>query len=431
MKTEETQNLKGRKILVIASGSIAAVKTPILISNLIKIGAEVRCVLTPSASQLVSPVSLATLSRNCCYQDSDQWEPQRGKPLHIELAEWADLIVIAPLSASSLARWVVGLGDGLAASVLLASEKPVIAAAAMNTGMWRNQAVKSNWRKLKGLPNVITLSPSEGLLACDRIGQGRMTNPELIQLALESATIQKLPLEKDWEGLKILVTAGATIEDIDGARYLSNRSSGRMGVLLAQAARFRGAKVDLLHGSLQINPALLEGLNCIEARSSKDMFRALENLQSSADVIAMAAAIADIQIKGKVSGKIRKERLVESLQENFEIVPDLLKKLIERKQSNQVFLGFAALAGNDNEIQKLALAKKNHKGCDLLMANPIDRMNQGFESEFNGGWLLGPSDEIQNIQVNSKISIAHHLLDALKIQLMAKSKKVNNPVHKS
>ena len=144
MKIEETQKLKGRKIHVIATGSIAAVKTPLLISNLIKIGAQVRCIVTPSASRLVSPLSLATLSRNRCYQDTDQWDPCRGKPLHIELSEWADLIAIAPLSASSLSRWVNGLGEGLAASVLLASEKPVIAAAAMKAaGIDPNLSVRA------------------------------------------------------------------------------------------------------------------------------------------------------------------------------------------------------------------------------------------------------------------------------------------------
>ncbi len=420
MKIEETQKLKGQKILVIATGSIAAVKTPLLVSNLIQVGAEVRCIVTSSAARLVSPLSLATLSRNRCYEDKDQWDPQREKPLHIELSEWADLIAIAPLSASSLSRWVNGLGEGLAASVLLATERPVIAAAAMNTGMWKNLAVKTNWQKLQQFPNVITLSPAEGLLACDRIGEGRMANSEIIQLALESATIQRFPLEKDWQGINLLVTSGATIEDIDAARYLTNRSSGKMGVLLGQAARFRGAKVDLIHGSLQINPALLEGLNSIEARSSNNMLSALEKLQTSADVIAMAAAIADIQSKKCSFDKVEKGKLLESLKDKFEIVPDLLKSLVKKKQAHQVFLGFAALTGNDDEIQKLAISKKQNKGCDLLMANPIDRLNQGFESELNGGWLIGPENKILKIPINSKFSIAHHLLDAIKIQLMTK-----------
>ena len=189
MKIEKNYHLKDKKILVIATGSIAAIKTPILISNLIKQGAEVRCVITPSASKLVSPLSLSTLSRHRCYQEEDQWYPIQARPLHIELAEWADFIVVAPLSASSLSRWVNGLSEGLAASILLASEKPVIAAAAMNTGMWANKAIQDNWDKLKSYKNIIALAPTEGLLACDRIGEGKMTSHHLIELAIESACI--------------------------------------------------------------------------------------------------------------------------------------------------------------------------------------------------------------------------------------------------
>ena len=149
MKIDGKEQLKGKKILVIATGSIAAIKTPSLVSNLIKSEAQVRCVITPSATKIISPLSLSTLSRNRTYQDEDQWDPQRAKPLHIDLSEWADLIVISPLSASTLSRWITGLSEGLAASILLAAEKPIIAAAAMNTAMWGNPAVKRNWKELK------------------------------------------------------------------------------------------------------------------------------------------------------------------------------------------------------------------------------------------------------------------------------------------
>jgi len=255
MNIETSCPLEGRRLLVAASGSIAAVKTPLLVSALIKAGAEVRCTITPSAARLVSPLALATLSRNRCYQDIDQWNPQESKPLHIALAEWAEIVVVAPLSASSLARWTQGLADGLLASLLLACECPVIAAPAMNTAMWENLAIKSNWQKIKQNRRVLPLPPSSGLLACDRLGDGRMVDPEIIQLAIASALIQKDQnglLKNDWVGKSLLVTSGPTIEPLDPARVLTNRSSGRMGVILAQAARFRGAKVDLVHGPLQL-----------------------------------------------------------------------------------------------------------------------------------------------------------------------------------
>ena len=153
MKTE-AGGLQGRRILVAASGSIAAVKTPQLVSALVKAGAEVRCVVTPSAAQLVSAVALASLSRHCCYQDDDQWDPRQPRPLHVALAEWAELVIVAPLSATTLARWTQGLGDGLLASLLLACECPVVAAAAMNTGMWSQPAVRRNWALLGDDPRV-------------------------------------------------------------------------------------------------------------------------------------------------------------------------------------------------------------------------------------------------------------------------------------
>lgn len=424
MKIEENTTLRNKKILVIASGSIAAVKTPLLISNLIKTGAEVRCVLTTSASKLVSPLSLSTLSRHPCYQDHDQWNPEQPRPLHISLSEWADLIIVAPLSASSLYRWTNGDGEGLAASILLASEKPVIAAAAMNTGMWNNPAVKRNWKALNNLENVIALAPSEGLLACDRIGDGRMASPEIIQLATESANIQiknGFCLQKDWTGINLLISAGATIEDIDAARCFTNRSSGKMGVLLGQAARFRGASVTLVHAPLQIEKVMLEGIKTVQVRSARDMQETLKELQSSADVIAMAAGVSDIRTSEfSKNRKDPKCSLVESLKNTLELVPDLLSELITKKKSNQIFLGFTALTGTDKNIKELAIIKKANKGCDLMMANPIDRNGQGFESNFNGGWLIGPKEEIKTISVDSKLSIAHELLDALKNLLVTK-----------
>ena len=169
-------SLSGKKILVAVTGSIAAVKAPILVSRLIKAGVEVKCVITQSASKLVSPLSLSTLSRNKCYQDKDQWDDSQTKPLHIALAEWAELIIVAPMSATSLSKFTSGNADGLLASILLASKSQIVIAAAMNTSMWENQSVKKNWNYVKTIDQVISLEPSEGLLACDSVGDGKMIN---------------------------------------------------------------------------------------------------------------------------------------------------------------------------------------------------------------------------------------------------------------
>ncbi len=417
MKFDITSSLKGRRLLIAASGSIAAIKTPLLVSALIQMGAQVKCIVTPSAARLISPISLATLSRNRCYQDEDQWSSKEPKPLHIALAEWAEIVVVAPLSASSLARWSQGLADGLLASLLMACECPVIAAPAMNTAMWEHPSVQRNWRQLTKNQRVLPLIPSSGLLACDRLGDGRMVDPDLIQIAITSALIDKDKngiLQHDWEGKKFLVTSGPTLEALDPARIITNRSSGKMGVLLAQAARFRGAQVDLVHGPLQVPPGWLEGLSTYPVKDAYGMQEKLALLQPSADAVAMAAAVADLRKKGgALSNKTSKESLIASIGNTFEAVPDLLVEIVNRRYLGQVLLGFAALTGDDNEVKKLGEEKKLLKGCDLLMANPIDRAGQGLEENANGGFLFGPNEMIKSVPVTSKLDVAHQLLDAL------------------
>ena len=412
----KSTSLSGKKILVAVTGSIAAVKAPILISRLIKAGAEVRCVITQSAAKLVSPLSLSTLSRNKCYQDKDQWQDGQTKPLHIALAEWAELILVAPMTATSLSKFTNGNADGLLASVLLAAQSQIIVAAAMNTSMWSNQSVKMNWNYLKAIDQVITLEPSEGLLACDRIGDGKMINLDLIELASESAFIfraQNRFLTKDLKNTRVLVSAGPTVEDLDAARQLTNRSSGLMGILIAQAAKLRGAEVDLVHGPISIQKELLEGLNTYSVRSATEMGEKIDDLQPSAQVIVMAAAISDFKKNNPSEKKISKELFLNSIFDDIEMTPDLIKNQTKRKLENQIFLGFAAETGNDDEIKEKGEKKRISKGCDLLMANPIDREGQGFDQNFNSGFLLGPQKMIKNLALSTKLSISHQLLDEI------------------
>jgi phosphopantothenoylcysteine decarboxylase/phosphopantothenate--cysteine ligase len=391
-----------------SSGSIAAVKLPLLVSALAKRGAEVRCVLTPSAAALVSPVALASLSRHRCYLDADQWSPQAARPLHIELAEWAELVVLAPLSATSLARWVHGLGDTLLASLLLATEAPVLAAAAMNTAMWGVPAVARNWAELQGYAGVLPLGPAAGLLACDREGAGRMAEPALLLLALESLALWGC--RRDWQGRRLLVTAGPTREWLDPARCISNPSTGRMGVLLAQAARLRGAEVELIHGPLAVEPAWLEGLHCHPVDTGADLQERLRALQGQADAIAMAAAVADHRRAEALDHKLDKAQLTHAMQTGWEPVPDLLAELVARRPAGQRILGFAAHSG---DVLPQAQAKFRRKGCDLLFANPIDQPGAGFGAATNEGWLLGPGDCSAAFHSASKFQLAHRLLSAL------------------
>ena len=410
-------SLSGKKILVAVTGSIAAVKAPILVSRLIKAGAEVKCVITQSATNLVSPLSLSTLSRNKCYQDKDQWADSQTKPLHIALAEWAELIIVAPLSATSLSKFTSGSADGLLASILLASQSQIVMAAAMNTSMWENQSVKKNWNYVKTIDQVITLEPSAGLLACDRVGNGKMVNLDIIEMASESAFIfhaENKFLTKDLKDIRFLISAGPTVEALDAARQLTNRSSGKMGVLIAQAAKLRGAEVHLVHGPVSVQQDLLEGLNTYPVRSSNEMGAKIDDLQPSAQVIVMAAAVSDFKNNSPSEQKISKEFFLKSIFDDLEMTSDLIKNQTKKKLENQIFLGFAAETGSDNEIIEKGEKKRVSKGCDLLMANPIDRAGQGFDENFNSGFLLGPKKMVKNLSFSTKLAISHQLLDEIR-----------------
>ena len=410
-------SLSEKKILVAVTGSIAAVKAPILVSRLIKAGAEVKCVITQSATNLVSPLSLSTLSRNKCYQDKDQWADSQTKPLHIALAEWAELIIVAPLSATSLSKFTSGSADGLLASILLASQSQIVMAAAMNTSMWENQSVKKNWNYVKTIDQVITLEPSAGLLACDRVGDGKMVNLDIIEMASESAFIfhaENKFLTKDLKDIRFLISAGPTVEALDAARQLTNRSSGKMGVLIAQAAKLRGAEVDLVHGPVSVQQDLLEGLNTYPVRSSNEMGAKIDDLQPSAQVIVMAAAVSDFKNNSPSEQKISKEFFLKSIFDDLEMTSDLIKNQTKKKLENQIFLGFAAETGSDNEIIEKGEKKRVSKGCDLLMANPIDRAGQGFDENFNSGFLLGPKKMVKNLSFSTKLAISHQLLDEIR-----------------
>ena len=431
MRTEVSTPLRGRRLLVAVSGSIAAVKTPLLVSALVKAGAEVRCLVTRSAARLVSSLALATLSRHRCYTEEDEWDSSCSRPLHIELAEWAELVLLAPLSATSLSRWSQGSADGLLASVLLACECPVLAAIAMNTAMWSHPAVQRNWQVVQTFPGVVPLLPQPGLLACDRLGDGRMADPMLIELAASSLFSRgdaEPVATRDWSGRRLLVTAGPTVEPIDQARLITNRSSGAMGVLLAQAARLRGAEVVLVHGPLQVPEPWLESLHCHPVSSAAEMQWVLEHQQSGVNAIAMAAAVADLRrvatTEAHAGMKAAKADLAVQLTDGWELVPDLLQGLAARRTAAQLILGFAALTGDDTALRRLGEEKRLRKGCDLLLVNPIDRPGQGFSMAHNGGWLLGDGWS-KELPVTGKLQLAHQLLDAL---LDVKTPFPSNPV---
>ena len=410
MKTKNTESKI--KVLLLITGSIAAVRIPLLASQLAKENYEIRCVLSENAEKLIKPLSLSILSRNPCILENDQWSNNQSKPLHIELCNWADILIIAPLTATTLSKWVTGNADGLIPSILMANIKPIIVAPAMNTQMWLNKEVKKNYEHLQNYENVLSLHPSEGLLACDAIGIVKIPPNDLITLAIEFTTLQNQNAYcKDLINKEILVAGGCTSEKIDAARHITNKSSGAMGLLLSQVARFRGAKVKYIHGPLKTNKDLTDGIKRYEIESSEDLIRALKNEISNCDYFFMNAAVSDFKITSDNLAKIPKNKINVHLNKNFELVPDILKMMSEFKKDNQLFVGFCAFTGSIEEARITIKEKIFQKGCDYLFANPIDIAGQGFGFlAQNEGWLFDTENMEHHIKKTSKIDLANKLL---------------------
>ncbi len=410
MKTKS--NYSKIKVLLLITGSIAAVRIPLLVSQLAKENYEIRCVLSKNAEKLIKPLSLSTLSRNPCILENNQWINSQSTPLHIELNNWADILIIAPLTATTLSKWVTGNAEGLIPSILMANIKPIIVAPAMNTQMWLNKAVQKNYENLQNYENVLSLHPSEGLLACDAIGIGKMPPNDLIQLALEFiASNNHNSYRKDLLDKEFLITGGCTSEKIDAARQITNKSSGAMGLLLSQVARFRGAQVKYIHGPLQIDKDLTDGIKTYEIDNSVNLIKALRNEISNCDYFFMNAAVTDFKIASDTSAKIPKNKINEHLIKNFEIVPDILKTISKSKKDNQIFVGFCAFTGSIEEARKAIKEKIIQKGCDYLFANPIDLPGQGFGFlSHNEGWLFDKQNMEHYIKKTSKIDLANKLI---------------------
>ena len=413
MKTE----IKGSKVkvLILVTGSIAAVRIPLLVSQLVKENFEIKCVVSENAEKFIQPLSLSILSRNPCILESDQWLKYQSRPLHIELSNWAEIIIMAPLTATTLSKWVLGSADGLIPSILIASIKPIIVAPAMNTKMWLNQSVRRNYKLLEKYTNVLCLQPSEGILACNENGIGKIPSNDLIQLAIEFfLSRNQNTLDKDLINKEFLITGGCTLERIDAARNITNNSSGTMGLLLAQVARFRGAEVKYIHGPLKINKDLTEGIKRYQIETSVDLTQAIHKEILNCDYFIMNAAVSDIRLSNNTSAKIPKNKIEDYLNKNLELVPDILKSISKSKKNNQVFVGFSAFTGPIKNARKIIKDKINQKGCDYIFANPIDLAGQGFGSfAKNEGWLFDKKNKEFHIEKTSKIDLANKLISQI------------------
>lgn len=399
-------NPKSKKVIIAICGGIAAYKICELISTLFKSGIEIKVILTNSAQQFITPLTVATLSRHQAYTDEDFWQPVYSRPLHIELGEWADLIVIAPLTANTLAKLAYGMADNLLTNTILASTCPVLLAPAMNTDMWEQVTVQRNWQNLLTDKRFYGMQTGSGLLACDRIGAGRMAEPAEIFVYIQS--LLNTQGKRDLSGKRVLISAGGTREYLDPVRFIGNPSTGKMGLALAQAALHRGAEVILVHcpGSWEV-PLGVKGIAVISASEMQEVM--LEQL-GNADIIIMSAAVADVKPRDYSKEKLPKR----SLPENLPLAPvtDIVAELSKLKKTQQLLIGFAAQTG---DIITPAKEKLQRKKLDVIVANPIDKMDSGFGSNNNQAVFLDQKGIEKEIPPCSKLEMAHHLFDFIDI----------------
>ena len=390
----------GKKVLISICGGIASYKVCEVVSTLVKSGVEVRVILTHAAQQFITPLTLSTLCRYPAYTDEDFWQPSHGRPLHIQLGEWAEIIAIAPLTANTLAKLVYGLADNLLTNTILASTCPILLAPAMNTDMWEQPTVQQNWQQILTEKRFHCIEPSAGILACDRVGQGRMAEPR--EMITNIISLLHTEGQRDLAGKKILISAGGTREYLDPVRFIGNPSTGKMGTALAQAALHRGANVTLVHSI--VGELLLSGVKIIEVVSAAQMQQAMLAHFTEADIVVMTAAVADVKPTEYSTKKLPKRSLPSSLP--LTLVPDIVAELGKLKQPHQYLIGFAAQAG---DIVPPALEKLRVKNLDAIVANPIDREGAGFGSNTNQGVFLDAQGHQLDIPSCSKLEMAHRL----------------------
>ncbi len=391
--------LTGRHVVMGITGGIAAYKACEVVSRLKKLGADVDVIMTENAAKLVAPLTFETLSARPVSVDTfaraASWDVR-----HISLAQKADVMLVAPATANLMAKLACGIADDMLTTTLLATKAPIVLAPAMNTGMWTAEATQQNLRTLLAR-GVRTVGPDSGRLACGDSGAGRMSEPE----AIVEAVCGLLCHRRDMEGLRVLVTAGPTVERIDPVRYLTNDSSGKMGYALAEAARDRGARVTLLSGPVHIAPP--QGVETVPVISTQSLYDAMLERCGKQDIIVQAAAPADYRVERPAAQKLKKragEPLVLTLVEN----PDIAKAVGERKRPGQVLVGFAA---ETQDLLANAKGKLAGKNLDLIVANDVTAEGAGFGTDTNLVTLITREGETA-LPLMSKREVAGRIWDA-------------------
>ena len=362
-------NIANKKILLIICGGISAYKSLEIIRLLKKKGATVKTILTKSAKEFVTPLSVASLSQGKVYDDLFSHENESEMD-HISLSRWSDLILVAPTTANTISKLSTGSSDDLASTVILASDKKIFLVPAMNVRMWEHLSTKENLQKLKSFGYQI-IGPEIGDMACGEYGEGKMTEPMNIINYIDDY-LKDIKKNKEF---KALVTAGPTHEYIDPVRYISNKSSGKQGYEIAKSLKKNGFETTLISGPTNLDP--ISGVNLINVSSAKEMFNAtLENLP--VDVAIFSAAVADYKVKNIEKDKIKKKESMDlSLEKNIDILGHISKHNSLRPK---IVIGFAAETNNLIKNSKIKLAEKN---CDWIIANDVSNPSIGFESDFN------------------------------------------------
>lgn len=394
--------LSGKKIVLGVTGGIAVYKAVDLVSRLRKAGAEVRVVMTKAATEFVTPLTFKEISSNAVAVS--MWaENHEFNVEHIALADWADLIIIAPATANILAKAANGIADDLLSTVILAAKSPIIVCPAMNCQMYANPITQSNLKKLAEFGFVI-MPPASGFLACGTSGIGRLPEPsEIISFVRHYLSKQN----GDLKGFKVLVTAAGTREPIDPVRYVGNRSSGKMGYAVAQAAADRGAEVVLVTGPSALTPP--PDVEVVKVETTLEMMNVVLARYSEMDVVIKAAAVADYCPHDVAKQKIKKatdDSLTIVLDKN----PDILKKLGELKEK-QFLVGFAAETQN---LLANAAEKIKKKNLDMIVANDVTMADAGFNCDTNVVKFLFANGEVRNLEKMSKLEVAQELLNEVK-----------------
>ena len=394
-------SLSGKNILLGITGGIAAYKCPDLVRHLKKAGAQVRVVLTESASHFVAPMTLQAVSGNAV--SKELFDPTAELSMsHIELAKWADLVLIAPATANIIAKMANGIADDLLSTICLATPAKIVIAPAMNQQMYKAAATQQNLATLESR-NTLVLGPDEGFQACGDIGPGRMVEPTTIVESINNYFLANSELA----GTTITVTAGPTIEELDPVRYISNYSSGKMGFAIAKAAAEMGATVNLISGP--VNLTTPNNVNRINVKSAKQMYDEALVLAEKSAIFISCAAVADYRAETIAKNKIKKtddsNELVIKLVKN----PDIVASIAGLKEHRPFVVGFAA---ETNDVKAYALKKLTTKNLDLICANDVSDQNIGFNSDQNALTLYWQNGE-QTLPLSSKQQLAKQLLQAV------------------